>query len=356
METNFYLPILKSKLGEFTALSHLNEEQLSKIVPLFEITPLEWDQAERKKPRTLEDHLDSFCKKFTTKWGSSNCFIDTHLLNWNGKDNTPEIEYVFDKLVINKLAPIPVVSPRSSEEFLIAFKNVTEKDFMTQIGLRVNPNDVTDPEFKENISKILKRVEFAPKNCHLIFDLVDSNFSEVEDIAESIVEILEDFPFLSEWKSFTIVGTAFPASRSIKEGLGQYKRNDWKFYKTLLTKLDTKEYSRLINYGDYSIVNPEYFEFNPKIMKSSANIRYTHDEVWIVAKGKALSKAADYLQYKKLAADVFSSGFFLGEPFSKGDTHLAKCVRGKEKPGAPSIWNWVGNNHHFTKVLTDLFP
>lgn len=355
METNFYLPVLKSKLGEFTALSHLKKDQFSKIVPLFEITPLEWDQAERKKPRTLDDHLDSFCKK-VIKLGSSNCFVDTHLLNLNKIDNTFKIEYIFDKLALNRLAPIPVVSPRSSEEFLTAFNSVTQKDFMTEIGIRVNPNDVTDPEFEGNITQLLQKVEFTPKECHLIFDLVDSNFSEVEDIAESIIDILEDFPFLLEWKSFTIVGTAFPSSRSIKEGLVLYPRNDWKFYQLLSNKLATKEYARSINYGDYSVVNPEYFEFNPKIMKSSANIRYTHNDHWIVSKGKALAKSADYLQYKKLATNIYKSEYFLDEFFSKGDTHLVKVVRGQEKPGAPSIWNWVGNNHHFTKVLTDLFP
>jgi hypothetical protein len=356
METKFYLPVLKSKLGEFTALSHLNNGLTSKIVPLFEITPLEWDQAERKKPRTLDDHLDSFCKKFITKWGSNNCFVDTHLLNWNKEDNTFKIEYVFDELALNRLSPTPVVHLKSSDKFLTAFNNVTQKDVMSEIGLRVNPNDVTDPEFEENVTQLLDKVDFTPKDCHLIFDLVDSNFSEVEDIAESIVSILENFPFLAAWKSFTIVGTAFPSSRSIKEGLELYERNDWKFYKILLTKLASKAYARLINYGDYSVVNPEYFEFNPKIMKSSANIRYTHNDHWIVSKGKALSKAADYLQYRKLATNVFNSGYFLGEPFSKGDTHLARVVRGEEKPGAPSIWNWVGNNHHFTKVITDLFP
>lgn len=356
METKFYLPVLKSKLGEFTALSHLKPEQISKIVPLFEITPLEWDQAERKIPRTLDDHLDSFCKKFIAKWSENSCFIDTHLLYWNDDDNTFKIEYVFDKLFAHRLSPIPVAGLRSTDNFITAFNKVTQKDVMREIGLRVNPNDVTDPDFEDNIIKFLEKVDFSAKDCHLIFDLVDSNFSEVEDIADSIVAILEDFPFLANWKTFTIVGTAFPASRSIKEGIALYPRNDWKFYQVLISKLAVKKYSRPINYGDYSVVNPEYFEFNPKIMKSSANIRYTHNDNWIVSKGKALTKAADYLQYKKLASSVFNSGYFLGEPFSSGDMHLARVVRGQEKPGAPSIWNWIGNNHHFTKVISDIFP
>jgi hypothetical protein len=90
-------------------------------------------------------------------------------------------------------------------------------------------------------------------------------------------------------------------------------------------------------------------------MSSSANIKYTHDEIWIIAKGKALKKASSYLQYISLAGNIVSSKYYFGEKFSEGDYHLAKCVRKEEKAGSPSTWNWVGNNHHFTKVILDLF-
>ena len=70
MESKFYVPILKSKSGEFMALSKLNSRAKKSIAPLFEVTPLEWDHSEQKKPKTLDDHLTSFCKKFITKWGS----------------------------------------------------------------------------------------------------------------------------------------------------------------------------------------------------------------------------------------------------------------------------------------------
>ena len=52
--------------------------------------------------------------------------------------------------------------------------------------------------------------------------------------------------------------------------------------------------------------------------------------------------------------DADGNEMYMGEEFSKGDLHLAKCMRGDEGPGAPSVWNWVGNNHHFEKVLTDI--
>lgn len=355
MKSRFYLPILKSKLGEFTALSKLDNPIRDHISPLFEVTPLEWDQVERKKPRTLDEHLDSFCNKIIKKWPSHDCFIDTRLLNWEGTDNTTKILYIFNKLAEHTIAPVPVIHIGSSVKLIRAINSITNNFLIDEIALRVNPNDVTSPDFEENTKSLLKNIHFEPNQSHLIFDLIDSNFSSIEDIAESIIGILELFPFLSLWKSFTIAGTAFPSSSAIKEGTFKFVRNEWKFYNTLVEKLKIEPFSRQINYGDYSIVNPGYFEFNPKVMKASANIRYTHNDLWIVAKGRALKKAIDYLQYKKLSKDIYNSGLFLGERFSQGDLHLARCVRDEEGPGAPSTWNWVGHNHHFTKVILDLF-
>lgn len=355
MDNKFYLPILKSKLGEFIALSKLNETQRSLITPLFEVTPLEWDHSERKKPREINEHLDSFCKKFATKWGHFNSFIDTSLMNWEGVDSSPKIEYIFDKLKDLKLSPLPVISLNSTPAFLMAFKRILTKHSINEIAFRVNPNVVTNANFETNIFELFNQIELTPKNTHLIFDLVEPNFSEPEEFAESIVATLEEFPFLSQWKSFTIAGTSFPSSSAIKEGIWSFSRNEWTFYKALITKINSTEYNRDINYGDYSIVNPTYFDFNPKIMSASANIRYTHDDKWIVAKGKALKSKSAYLQYITLAGNIVTSKYFLGERFSDGDYHLAKCFRKEEGPGAPSIWMWVGNNHHFTKVLQDLF-
>jgi hypothetical protein len=355
MKPGFYLPILKSKLGEFTALSKLDNFTKNHIAPLFEVTPLEWDQVERKKPRTLDEHLKSFCNKLKNKWPSDNCFIDTHLLKWEGTDNTTKIDFIFDKLSECQIAPIPVVRVTSSTQFIRTINSIKNNLPVVEIAFRVTPNDVTSPEFGEHLDTLLKYIHIEPSQVHLIFDLIDSNFSSVEEITESILGILEVFPFWADWKSFTIAGTAFPSSSSIKEGTFKFNRNEWRSYKSLVKRLQKESFSRSVNYGDYSIVNPEYFEFNPKIMKASANIRYTHNDLWVVAKGKALKKAIDYLQYKKLSKEIYNSGLFLGERFSQGDLHLAKCVRDEEGPGAPSTWNWVGHNHHFTKVVSDLF-
>jgi hypothetical protein len=354
MRNDFYLPILKSKDGEFTALSKLTKIKRRGIIPLFEITPIEWDHAERLKPLTLEDHINSFCKKFIKKWGSEDCFVDAGLLNWKGKDNTSAISLVFDNLVTQNIIPKPVILLSSSSEFISTFDKICKRYSINEIGLRVTPGNVMSPDFETEMEKILTQIMFAPEQCHLIFDLKEPNYIDVKEFAESILSYLETFPYFERWKSFSLVGTSFPPSRNIKEGLSEWSRNEWKLYLAVINGIAEKSYARIINYGDYSIVSPEYFEFNPKTMSSSANIKYTHDEKWIVSKGKALKNSTAYQQYRKLARDIYYSKYYLGEDYSDGDLHIAKCIREETTQGNPNVWIWVGSNHHFTKVLNDL--
>jgi hypothetical protein len=355
MITEFYVPVLKSKQGEFDALFKLSDKVKRLIVPLLEITPMEWDHATKTKPRTIEVHLQNFCKKIVNKWPSGNSFIDANLINDKSPEGMTCIEYVFKLLYEKKISPVPVARLTSPDNFLSGITMISLMYGLNEIGLRVTLNDITSSEFEEKINTALNKIDFSPENCHLILDLYDADFTSVEDFSDGLVQTLGNFPKLQSWKSFTICGGSFPATNLIKAGVNQIPRNEWVFYKKLIQKLQAETFNRKINYGDYSIVAPGYFEFDPTKMSRSANIRYTHNDIWYVVKGKALKKSEDFKQYVTQAATIINSGFYLSEEFSEGDTHISRCSRGQTTPGSPTVWNWVGNNHHFTKVVFDLF-
>lgn len=354
METNrFYVPVLKSKLGEFMALEKLDTPFKDHIVPLFEVTPMEWDFQTRSKPRTMQEHLDRFCNKIEKRWQEQRCFIDTSLLKTDQADNAFEIEYIFEKLDENSLA-IPCINVFGSDSFIEALVKVL-KARKKVAAVRCTIEDVTDPDFNNKLDAILTKAELNPKACHIIFDLKDADFSRIDEFANTISAVIEFFPHLKEWASFTVAGSAFAASSSIKPPSAKIARNDWKVYQSLIEIIFAKDYYRPINFGDYSIVAPGYFEFDPTKMSSSANIRYTHDDFWYVVKGTALKKKEDFKQYLNQATVIYESKYYAGEDYSEGDAYIAKCVRKEVSTGNPTTWNWVGNNHHFTKVIDGLF-
>ncbi len=353
MKSSFYLPLLKSKAGEFKALSKLKPELKAHIVPLFDITRMEYDHAEGEEPKSFRDHLEKFTKKIEKNWLGYPMFIDSTLVNDERVDENEAIEFVFNQLFLFAYLAMPVVYTDSTPTFLGSVKRVLDKHNVEEIGIRVTIEDVTSPMFVQNLDDILQFLDVPIVNCHIIFDLKDADFTEYEDFSVGILEVLGEFPAFNKWKSFTIAGGAFPSISKIKT-TELVPRNDWKLYNTLISKLAKTSIKRHLNFGDYSIVSAGYFEFDPKVMSTSANIRYTHDNDWFVVKGKALKKSPDWQQFYGQADTIVASEYYLGENFSAGDLHLKKCSKRETTTGNPNVWIEVGTNHHFTKVLSDL--
>lgn len=350
----FYLPVLKAKSGEFIALNKLNFSIKSWVYPLLEITKVEFDNEDNTKATTLEKHLQKLCDKIIKKWPYDHSFVDAELIKNEAPNGLSSFEYIYNLLSKSNVLPMPVARldmPVIAEKGL---KAVLKKHSVSKIGIRVTIEDVESPELADDLDDLLTDLELLPSNCHMIFDLMDSDFSKTEDFSDSITALIEAFPRLKEWRTFTLAGGAFPATGKLNEGVQEVIRGDWELYKRVSTKLKDVDAGFDINFGDYSVVAPGHFVFDPVRMQISANIRYTYDGHWYVVKGKSL-KVHKHDQYFDIANKIRSSGYFLGETYSSGDEHLSKCIPGKAKAGNPLVWNWVASNHHITKVVNDLF-
>lgn len=353
MISRFYLPILKSKQGEFDALALLPPTVKSHVVPLIEITKLEYDHAENAKPKTIESHLDSVCKRIYSKWGNSFAFIDTFLINDTSPGGMSCVDYLYTRFLQWNFYPLPVIQMATPHKILDLVKEKIFNYNISEVGLRVFIEDITSPSFVGDVEELLERLEVNSEKCHIILDLGSADFSNNEDFSDGIIYYLQSFPLFQEWKSFTIAGGAFPPTNFLKVGVNEIPRGEWLFYKTIINKLEIEGLKRKVNYGDYGVVSPGHFEFDPTKMDRSANIRYTHDGIWYVIKGKSL-KISGHDQYFDLATKVKNSDYYMGENFSAGDLHISNCSQKKTTTGNPTVWNKVGFNHHFSKVIADL--
>ena len=353
MINKFYLPVLKTKQGEFDGLAILESEVKKSIVPLIEFTKLEFDNAVNTKPKTIEGHLTNICKRISAKWGSSNGFIDPYLIYDTLPGGETCFEYIYNKLVPNNVIPLPIVQLSTPDNLITNIREIISLYKIEEVGIRVFIPNIVSPNFLEDIRQLLENVRIKPENCHLILDLNSADFSNTDDFSDSIIDQLKTFPYLESWKSFTICGGSFPATNRIKVGVNEIPRGEWIFFNKLIQKQQRESFERPINFGDYGIVAPGHFEYDPVKMDRSANIRYTHNDIWYVIKGKSL-KTTGHGQYFALAKEVSDSTYFLGETFCEGDAHLKKCSLRQTSTGNPTVWNKIGFNHHFSKVIADL--
>ena len=75
-----YVPILKAKPGEFSALENLKPIYSQKITPFFEVPKFTKKISElaylRGSPQPKKDYLDKVCRDITSSCDSSSIFFD----------------------------------------------------------------------------------------------------------------------------------------------------------------------------------------------------------------------------------------------------------------------------------------
>ena len=300
-----------------------------------------------------EEHLDTVTNRICKKWPRTNAFLDAHLVSDTSPDGINPVTYIYNNLSAAKIYPSPVLRLSTTKSCKEAIREVMSKHNLPEPAIRIFINDIMSEDFAGNLQALLNYFSLNPSGVHMVLDLAAADFSNTEDFSDSILDQLRDFPEFKSWKSFTICGGSFPKTQLLQSGENIVPRGEWIFYGKLVTKLKVQEFSRHINYGDYGIIAPGHFKFDFRKMDRSANIRYTHDEDWFVVKGNSI-KLNGSEQYIGLAKDIVKSDYFMGERFSDGDNHLKKTTQRGGKAGNTLVWNRVGFNHHFAKVMRDL--
>ena len=156
---------------------------------------------------------------------------------------------------------------------------------------------------------------------------------------------------LHAFRNFVVIGTAIPETfKDVAKGADQLPRHDWLFYRALLGKMPAGV--RQPNYGDYTIVHPEFKALDMRMIKAAGKLVYTTTTAWEVRKGGAFND--NRAQMHGHCASIVASGKFDGAGYSSGDEYIARCAVHKEGPSNQTRWKEVAINHHITRVLDDL--
>ena len=208
---------------------------------------------------------------------------------------------------------------------------------------------------KDNLDILTSMLKTKVSDCNFILDLDAPNFIPLDGFLKVIQGIISKLPFLNDWKTFTIIGTAFPETMgSIKEKIESVPRYEWKLYKKLINNLKNAGL-RLPTFGDYAINHPTIQQMDMRIVKPTATIRYTDDDSWCIVKGIGKNVRDDgFMQYHDLCKKLVESGCFCGASFSYGDEYIQKCANGGLRTGNLTTWRQVGTNHHIVKATVDI--
>jgi hypothetical protein len=324
------------------------------IRPLIEVPEIGFDFETRTLVKSLDDHLTPFATRIRKNWQMRPCFVDLNLIDPSElmADGRHPVSFVFAELRSQKCMAIPVIGINRNRQYQQAVRQVVSQD-NRGLCLRVSIEEAAKTNVNASIDTLLLKIGLDVTDCDLVIDLGAPNFEPVDGLTTLVGGIVQDFPYLLNWRTFTIVGTSFPASMAeIKYGSGIVPRLEWLLYKQLFARLK-KARVRLPSFGDYGINHTDVLQVDMRIVKPSATVRYTIDDAWLIVKGQNV-RDNGFGQYRDLCKAVIKSGYFLGPSFSAGDEYIANCAAGSSKTGNLTTWRMVGTNHHLEKVVWDI--
>lgn len=382
-----YVPILKWKAAEQTALKHVLETDKEAIIPLAEIVLPGVVQYRKnkdgEKERKTDDeiHSEMVDKLKTTKmfkipdefvksWGESQIYVDVTFIHNKEETNNLKVMVMSTLVRLSKkkgVQVIPVVNISDNPLIIAGVKKLAEEEVIDEICLRVSvPNLKKSDELDNKIESLISTVGIPLEKIHLLIDLKYIgdpfiNYKELFDGAQKIKN-------LGVFKNFIFASGSFPVDMTeflFEDSPSKISRLDW---------LNWKKYSesegivRVPIFSDYSIRYPLHDD-SLQFFESTSTIKYTLEDDWIIVKGK--KRALDlYLAHAYLFVQLpeFEQATFgEKEGFSYGDKcivekaeHFKPYIIAKKEgrdikgTGTAPLWISYGMSHHTALVMRQL--
>jgi hypothetical protein len=347
-----YVPSIRWRQGEYQALLGLTNLVKSRIVPLITIPELEFDFEEWKPKKTIQAHVEPFAKRYKDKWGVRPAWIGVHpsISQQPMDDGTLIIAHVFTELRKFSAKAIPFLPMDAPSPIVVAVRNIVEVDQLG-VGVGLRMEDLMKPNLDSHIAALGTALNVHPHDMDLVIDLRAPNFEPYGTFSGALQMAMAKISNLHNFRNFVVLSTSIPESfKDVAKGTARIARHDWQFYCAFVKALPAT--ARRPNFGDYTIVHPEFSPQDMRKIKSSGKIVYATSNDWFVTKGGAFLDNPE--QMHGHCAKIIGEGIFLGAHYSQGDEYIANCAAKTAKPSNLTTWKKVTINHHITLVVDDL--
>jgi hypothetical protein len=350
-----YVPILKGKEGEYNALRELTPAIKEGLTPLIEPIPIPYDFANEVPAKTVDEHLANFISKIVLNWGLGTIFFD---LDWIPEsermaDGRHPLKFIFDGARTAGSQAIPVTGLNRDAAYQDAVKDAIDSDHRG-VCIRLESDDLDDlSTLGSQLDTLVAFFGVAKSDVDLLVDFaaIDPQSAVPMQIAAS--SIIGTLPSIMDWRTLTFAASAFPPdlSRLAANSVTPLPRTEWTIWLWLAAR--RARLRRLPTFGDYAIAHPGWTEVDPRLMKMSAQLRYTIDIEWLVFKARN-TKDFGFGQFKQICAALIARPEYRGASFSWGDNAINDYANPSTGPGNATIWRKIGTNHHVTMVVTQI--
>jgi hypothetical protein len=357
--TTHYVAAVQTKSGELRALREASAETWALLTPLIEVIG----------PRTpgsapfSRSRVDGWAKRLAAAVGSHTIFLDRLRLAPNHlaqhRDGpVPVLEAIHAAARRRSVVFVPVLQLGDVAGTIRQVADSARCDGRG-VALRV-PLLGTVAADGRSLSTLVKEtldaVQSDVTGSDLLMDLRQIPEDGEIDV-DDLVPMIDDLVAVGQWRSVVLLGTTMPRTLGggvVEAGtVGRLPRKEW----LLWLALRRSRVSRLPTYGDYAVQHPE-----PPLDIAEgqvphgirAAIRYTHDMVTVIPRGKEPRRIEGREQYRQLCSILVAQPEFAGRDYTWGDRQVADCADGSCEPGWEDHWRGAGTSHHLRFVVDQL--
>lgn len=336
-----YVPILKWKQGERTALLNLSAAGRTHVVPHISVGEAQFGSKGKKAPPPASEH---FVKQVVDAWGTTPVFLDASALTGSPSHHT--LDDIRAKAKAAGVVLIPSMRFMPSKEYSAAVLRAAKQD-KRGIGFRISLAEMTSAASWATSWPV-------PLNeTDLIVDLGDS-VANVFALGASVHSAFASLHGAGSWRTVTICGGNIPATLSgYAVGCTKLPRRELDLWK----QLTTKGLPYALDYGDYTTIGPnaitEGIEGPVPI-----NAKYTLKDEYAVFHGVKIkgpgAKTRD-VQYRDYAKQITKMPNRGALAHCWGDTIIDAIANDPTaSPGSPASWVSYSVNRHIELTRTQL--
>lgn len=350
-----YVPVILTRQGERLALRETTGSVKNSMTPLLVIHPIDNDLDTGMPKRSAQEHLAKLAEQLLNDWGQGSAFVDLQFVGRGATldDGSPAVTWITRKCAENGLILSPVYSASDAEDDRRAAIDAAS-EVSAAIAWRL-----TIPEWVDlgtgvgdgRIMSLLAEAARPPDQVHVLLDLSDQVSTPPDLSAAAVRGAIRALSALGDWRSVVVIGTGMPTGTADvgPDGTAEIPRSEW-----LLWRLLRSGDHRVPTFGDYCVQHPNPMsDFDPRMMQSAAQLRYTIPRAWFVARGRGI-RSRGTGQVVGLAQRVVNHPHYAGPDFSWGDRWLQECADETCSTGNQMIWRKVTTNHHLAFVVRQL--
>jgi hypothetical protein len=348
-----YIPLLKAKKGEFTALEKLADRVRQQISPLIDIS--------QHDKHSMDVHLDKVVENILSTWGDKYDFFADFFHVDLGVRTPSGIHFVkhFHEAARTKgLRPIPVVGFERDQEYIDAALDAVRLDDRG-VCLRLLYDDLVLPDtLNDQLGEFIDEFSILRSNIDLMFDMRSLRNRDLDELLEVIRDAASHISNLADYRSFSLAGSNMPQSVSTEvpaDSMGFIDRTELSLWRSLRNGSSPLPIHPV--FADYTTIHPDLLDIDPRVFANTMgpNIRYATGDRWCILRGVSFSKHPEKrAQYYGLAKKLITEPFYCGPTYSFGDEFLHRKAAREGGPGSPTNWVSVGVNHHITHVIDSL--